>query len=63
VPSKNIGVILLKRQLSRHQPINADALFGGFGCEGSVDRAWAILPSAFDIWRAVSCAFFFKKID
>jgi len=53
----------LKRQLGRHQPLNAHALFGSFGCEVSVNRAWAILPSAFDIWRAVSCAFFFKKID
>jgi hypothetical protein len=29
-PSKDIGVTLSRRQLSRNQPFNAHALFGGF---------------------------------
>jgi hypothetical protein len=51
MPSKDIGVTFLKRQLSRNQPVNAHALFGGFGCEGSVNRTvlgrYCQVPSIF----------------
>ena len=46
MPSQNIGVIFLKRQLSRHKPVNAHALFGGFGCKGSVNHSGMLSSDA-----------------